>query len=224
MIQQKNLPRHGFTLIELLVVISIIAILAAVSVPVYQSVMLSGKQTAALNNARQIGLGVRMYANDNDGTMPGAQMEDGKVASTSNDAFRVLVPTYIDSEQVFTVPSSKVGGKADEDISTKAKILERNENHWAYVAGLSTSSKSTWPLIVDHTTGSGYYSDREGDIGGTWKGTKAVVVHADNSAKLIKLLGTGSRMYIPRADDKNKNALTVQDYMGDAVQLLEPAK
>ncbi len=216
-------PRCGFTLIELLVVISIIAILAATSVPVYQSVMLGGKQTAALNNARQIGLGIRMYANDNDGTLPGEQ-QDGGASSTSNDAFRVLVPTYIDSEAVFTVPSSKIGGKADNDISTPAKILARGENHWAYVAGLSTSSRSTWPLIVDHTTGSGYYSDREGDIGGTWKGTKAVVVHADNSARLVKLLGTGTRMYIPRADDTTKNALNLQDYMGDAVRLLEPAK
>jgi hypothetical protein len=177
-----------------------------------------------LNNSRQIGLGLRMYANDNDGAMPGEALEEGGMASTSNAAFRVLVPTYIDNEQVFTVPSSKVGGKADNDISSKAKILERNENHWAYVAGLSTSSKSTWPLIVDHTTGSGYYSDREGDVGGTWKGTKAVVVHADNSAKLIKLLGKGTRMYVPRADDNDKNALTVQDYMGDTVRLLEPAK
>jgi len=220
----KITPRDGFTLIELLVVISIIAILAATSVPVYQSVMMSGKQTAALNNARQIGLGVRMYANDNDGNLPSVDSEDGGEASTSNDAFRLLVPTYVDSEQVFTVPSSKVGAKADNDVSTKSKILERNENHWAYVAGLSTSSKSTWPLIVDHTTGSGYYSDKEGDVGGTWRGTKAVVVHADNSAKLIKLLGTGSRMYIPRADDSDKNALTVRDYMGDSVRLLEPAK
>ena len=220
----KITPRDGFTLIELLVVISIIAILAATSVPVYQSVMMSGKQTAALNNARQIGLGVRMYANDNDGNLPSVDSEDGGEASTSNDAFRLLVPTYVDSEQIFTVPSSKVGAKADNDVSTKSKILERNENHWAYVAGLSTSSKSTWPLIVDHTTGSGYYSDKEGDVGGTWRGTKAVVVHADNSAKLIKLLGTGSRMYIPRADDSDKNALTVRDYMGDSVRLLEPAK
>ena len=220
----KITPRDGFTLIELLVVISIIAILAATSVPVYQSVMISGKQTAALNNARQIGLGIRMYASDNDGNLPSADSEEGGEASTSNDAFRLLVPTYVDSETVFTVPSSKVGAKADNDVSTKAKILERNENHWAYVAGLSTSSKSTWPLIVDHTTGSGYYSDREGDVGGTWRGTKAVVVHADNSARLIKLLGSGTRMYIPRADDQDKNALTVRDYMGDSVRLLEPAK
>ncbi|MGV3533985.1 MAG: type II secretion system protein [Chthoniobacteraceae bacterium] len=220
----KITPRDGFTLIELLVVISIIAILAATSVPVYQSVMMGGKQTAALNNARQIGLGVRMYANDNDGNLPSVDSEEEGAASTSNDAFRQLVPTYVDSEQIFTVPSSKVGAKADNDVSTKSKILERNENHWAYVAGLSTSSKSTWPLIVDHTTGSGYYSDKEGDVGGTWRGTKAVVVHADNSAKLIKLLGTGSRMYIPRADDSDKNALTVRDYMGDSVRLLEPAK
>lgn len=62
--------RKGFTLIELLVVIGIIAILAAILFPVFASAKMSTKRTQCASNMRQIGLGIQLYANDNDGWMP----------------------------------------------------------------------------------------------------------------------------------------------------------
>ena len=53
--------RAAFTLIELLVVISIIAIFAGLAMP---GVLRSGKQTKVANNARQIGLALRLFAGD----------------------------------------------------------------------------------------------------------------------------------------------------------------
>ncbi|HLK17214.1 MAG TPA: prepilin-type N-terminal cleavage/methylation domain-containing protein [Fimbriimonadaceae bacterium] len=58
--------RHAFTLIELLVVIAIIAILAAILFPVFAQAKLQAKRTAALSNAKQLGLGELMYQNDSD--------------------------------------------------------------------------------------------------------------------------------------------------------------
>jgi prepilin-type N-terminal cleavage/methylation domain-containing protein/prepilin-type processing-associated H-X9-DG protein len=55
----------GFTLIELLVVIAIIAILAAVLLPVLQRAQQKSFQVNCMNNSRQIMLGWRMYAEDN---------------------------------------------------------------------------------------------------------------------------------------------------------------
>jgi prepilin-type N-terminal cleavage/methylation domain-containing protein/prepilin-type processing-associated H-X9-DG protein len=57
---------YGFTLIELLVVISIIAILAAILFPVFQSVRERARATACLSNQKQIGLASMMYSEDND--------------------------------------------------------------------------------------------------------------------------------------------------------------
>ena len=58
----KTTRKHAaFTLIELLVVISIIAIFAGLAMP---GVLRSGKQTKAANNARQIGLALRLFAGD----------------------------------------------------------------------------------------------------------------------------------------------------------------
>ena len=62
--------RRGFTLIELLVVISIIALLAAVLLPVFFSVRAKGRQAACVSNLHQLGLAAALYSQDSDDGFP----------------------------------------------------------------------------------------------------------------------------------------------------------
>ncbi|MFN3683887.1 MAG: type II secretion system protein [Fimbriimonadaceae bacterium] len=65
-------PRRlrAFTLIELLVVVAILAILAAILLPVFASAKERAKSATCQSNLRQLGLSFALYASDWDGVHP----------------------------------------------------------------------------------------------------------------------------------------------------------
>ena len=65
-----NMKKRGFTLIELLVVIAVIAILAAILLPVLSQARERARRSICKGNLHQIYIGAVMYAQDFDGYLP----------------------------------------------------------------------------------------------------------------------------------------------------------
>lgn len=104
-----RVPRaSGFTLIELLVVISIIAILAALLLPVLSRAQEKGRRVGCLNNIRQIGLGSQLYAGDFNGHfLADSRTEKPGTRSSSDDDLTHFHPDYIASIGAFLCPSTR---------------------------------------------------------------------------------------------------------------------
>jgi prepilin-type N-terminal cleavage/methylation domain-containing protein len=64
------LELFAFTLIELLVVIAVIGVLAALLLPVLGRAKEKAQIAQCLSNLHQIGVGIKMYVEDNNGTLP----------------------------------------------------------------------------------------------------------------------------------------------------------
>ncbi|MHB1459708.1 MAG: type II secretion system protein [Armatimonadota bacterium] len=89
----RDKRQSGFTLIELLVVIAIIAILASILFPVFGTARERAKQISCMSNIKQIGLAIRLYADDADGEFPnGCSGEEGTPAQMPNWIINNTVP------------------------------------------------------------------------------------------------------------------------------------
>ena len=96
MIRRRSVM-YAFTLIELLVVIAVISILAAILFPVFQKVRENARAASCGSNEKQLALGVLMYTQDSDETLPPTQSADGTL-------WPDLVSPYIKNDQVRVCP------------------------------------------------------------------------------------------------------------------------
>jgi len=91
--------RIGFTLIELLVVIAIIAILAAIRFPVFAMAQEKARAITCLANVKQLGVALKLYAQDYHGGYPWANMG----SALQRHWYDQLAP-YVSNWQTFECP------------------------------------------------------------------------------------------------------------------------
>lgn len=92
----------GFTLIELLVVVGIVAVIAAILLPVFVGIQERGRRTQCLSNERQLGGAFLLYAQDNDGV----------VTPCTNNSYPFafwpqIISPYIHNNTCFVCPDSQ---------------------------------------------------------------------------------------------------------------------
>jgi prepilin-type N-terminal cleavage/methylation domain-containing protein/prepilin-type processing-associated H-X9-DG protein len=138
-----DMKRRAFTLIELLVVIAIIAILAAILFPVFARAREAARKTACINNLKQIGTGIMMYAQDYDEMLPSASFAAGGMFTTQTwtdygwaYAF-TLVDPYVKNTGIYGCPSA-TGGLVGP-VNNRFK-LSYGYNEYIYDVGRSWAS------------------------------------------------------------------------------------
>ena len=175
-------PRHGraFTLIELLVVIAIIAILASLLLPALAKAKESAKRITCINDLRQLGMSVTMYADDHDGMYPqrggvweslASQPKASASGATSNYWPLQLQSYYVDTKVLYCPsdvldPKNNGKGLGFAALDAKRSYLFNGFND--YFKGFPVTGSAMPESAIKQTSETVLFGEKDGQVSGHW--------------------------------------------------------
>jgi prepilin-type N-terminal cleavage/methylation domain-containing protein/prepilin-type processing-associated H-X9-DG protein len=186
-----NKDRAAFTLIELLVVVAIIGILVTLVSVVAPGVLERGRQTASLNNMRQVGTGFQLYANENDMRLP-SRVSTGDRTDSTNFLLKKTDPLSNSRNNTSYMINgfNDMGAFSDESVSVR-------------LVGLDAPSKTI--LLAPANGHANFYMDfKEGNQNDALKKNAfnggSNYLFADGSVQFIKKVDYDDKLWLVHKD------------------------
>jgi len=203
--------RSGLTLLELVVVLAIVGLFVIVMIPVAVSAREQAERTACAGNLRQVGVGVAMYAVQNDMALPthyqgtgvpfdtfamrkpgGAPVNLGLLAKYVTDPKALYCPTQDKNRS----PAIAFDSVLNRSTLAKAKIRTVNSSYAARARGPAGRTLPRWTIA--NYNNKVIYSDFTGV--NEWQGDsgrlRGMIRAPHNSKGCNRLFGEGSVVWL----------------------------
>jgi type II secretory pathway pseudopilin PulG len=133
-LRRRSILVRAFSLIELLVVCGIIVVLAALLLPALSRAKSKARNITCVNQLKQLGVAVRLYAEDNAGRLPVAELLPSNPANPQRPLPRIsdLLRPYVSS-----VAPTNVSATVFKCPSDNAWFFEAEGSSYQWNAGLN---------------------------------------------------------------------------------------